>query len=165
MCQLDFNLILNFILAAIALVSVFYGPHLVRKTAKQGFELEYRKFIQVNWITKLESATIDFLNSVVEFMNKIKYLKETPDLKTIDRILDNITLQYIKLQILLDTEKTEQQNIQNAMTTLMEIINGNAKTGNYDEYKENIIAKHESIRKNMSLILRMERKELSNIAK
>lgn len=128
---------------SIAFIAVIVGPIITYKMMKKKFEFHFISMVHGKWIDKLEDNVITYLNNTVQWIEKYPglvekgknnplFLREVND--NIDRMLDEINVSIIRLQLLLDTKSRDQKEILNNVIIMKDIINSK-------DYDENSIIK------------------------
>ncbi len=153
----------------IALLAVIAGPIITYRITKKNLEFQFRTMTQGGWIDKLEETSVSFLSFTLEWIEKYRALEDKVRKNPvsgesvnseIDRIMNGINSSIIKLQLLLDSEKTDQKIISDNIIEMKSLVNSkkfdDPTISRLKECHDNIISK-------LKMIFHQERKKISKI--
>lgn len=152
----------------IALAAVIVAPLVTYRITKKNLEFQFRTHTQEKWIDKLETEIVNYLFAITQWVEKYPGLSEGQKNKDriteikldIDKMLDAINTSIIKLDLLLDNNKSEQKTIISSVEEMKKIVNSKV----YDnDSKAKLMLLYEIIVKYSKTIIKDERKKIINI--
>lgn len=123
-----FEMKIQLISLLIAFAAVIVGPIVTYFISKNNLEFQFRTIIKEKWVDRLGEASHLFLTSVLEWIEKYRGIVdgsakvENPH-REIDRMFDNINSSIVKLQLLLDKGKEDQNDILDLIDKMKLIVN------------------------------------------
>lgn len=152
----------------IALAAVIVAPLVTYRITKKNLEFQFRTHTQEKWIDKLETEIVNYLFAIIQWVEKYPGLSEEQKNKDCitevnldtDKMLDAINTSIIKLDLLLDNNKSEQKTIISSVEEMKKIVNSKV----YDkDSKAKLMLLYEIIVKYSKTIIKDERKKITNI--
>jgi hypothetical protein len=148
----------------IALAAVIVGPIVTYLITKKNLEFQFRTIIKEKWVDKLTEASHSFLSNTIEWIEKYRGIKDgsaktiKPE-QEIDRMLDNINSSIVKLQLLLDKEKDDQNAILINAITIKDLVNKKL----FDEITiNNLRTCHEEMIDRLNKLFHQERTKMAD---
>lgn len=149
---------------AIAFAAVIIGPIVTYHITKKNLEFQFRTIVKEKWVDKLGEASQIFLSSVLEWIEKYRGIQdgsskiENPH-REIDRMFDNINSSIIRLQLLLDKKKDDQNAILIGVIKIKDVVNKKL----FDEITINKLRiYHEEIIDRLNELFHQERTKMAN---
>ncbi|MEK6552532.1 MAG: hypothetical protein AABZ54_03685 [Bacteroidota bacterium] len=153
----------------IALAAVIVGPFVTYRITKKNLEFQFRTLTQEKWIDKLELEIVNYLYAITQWIEKYPSLMEKGQTDfsrvneinlEIDRMLDEISISIIKLDLILDASISSQKIILNNVAEMKKIVNSKV----YDKNsKARLMLLYDIIVEKAKTIFQDERKKTAKI--